>query len=290
MATTSSRAAPEASAARPTARRGNAARMRLARRAGGTVGILLQRTVAVGRGALRGLLAAALPPTCVVCGRWPPDGRDLACAACHAVLDGRRRLPYCRRCGRTLPAAAIHTDGCARCRTEAFWNVAAVARAGPYVGGLRDLLLDLKYRGQERNAEYAGDLLADELRGCDWPGTLDALVPVPMHWLRRLLRGVNGPELVAERLAQRLGLDYEARVVRRPRYSRPQGSLPPGERRKNVRRALALGKGYDVRGMRVLLVDDIMTTGTTVNTAARLLKRAGAATVAVVVLARAQGG
>jgi len=228
----------------------------------------------------------------------------LACAACHAVLDGRRRLPYCRRCGRTLPAAAIHTDGCARCRTEAFWNVAAVARAGPYVGGLRDLLLDLKYRGQERNAEYAGDLLADELRGCDWPGTLDALVPVPMHWLRRCQRPCDHARLLAEALSRRLNVPV-VRLLRRARHA-PSQTRQHGKvaRFENVRGCFAT-RGWwrerlpawlrpwlgwwpaaDLRGKTVCIVDNLIVAGATVHEVAKMLRKAGVRRVYAAVVAR----
>ncbi|MCL6502949.1 MAG: ComF family protein [Pirellulales bacterium] len=231
------------------------------------------------------LLDLVYPPACVVCGT---DSAGGVCAGCRGQLVPRAE-PRCPRCAGRLGAQPPRPEGCAFCGHVRF-SFDAVFTLGQDEGALRIAIRRIKRAGHEPLALALGDLLVEQVGPLLAEWRPDLVVPVPMHWLRRLLRGVNGPELVAERLAQRLGLDYEARVVRRPRYSRPQGSLPPGERRKNVRRALALGKGYDVRGMRVLLVDDIMTTGTTVNTAARLLKRAGAAAVAVVVLARAQGG
>lgn len=271
---------------------------------GGTVGTLAQRTATVGRDLLRGLLAAALPPTCVACGGWLPAGRGLACADCHALLNARRRLPYCRRCGRTLPAAAIHADGCARCRTEAFWNVAAVARAGPYSGPLRDLLLDLKYRGRERNAEYACELLADELRECGWARTLDALVPVPMHWLRRAQRPCDHARLLAEALSRRLRVPV-VRLVRRARHA-PSQTQQRGKmaRFENVRGCFAtrdwwrervpmplrswLGwwRAPDLHGKAVCIVDNLIVAGATVHEVSKMLRRAGARRVYAAVVAR----
>ncbi len=302
MATTRS-AAPEASRAAAGAA-GDAARVSLTGRAGRAVRVLTGRAAAVGRGVLRGLLAAALPPTCVVCGGWLPDGRDPACAACRALLDGRRRLPYCRRCGRTLPSSAIHADGCARCRTEAFWNVAAVARAGPYVGGLRDLVLDLKYRGHERNVEFLAGLLADELRESGWAAALDALVPVPMHWLRRCQRPCDHARLLAEALGRQLNVPV-LRLVRRTRHApsqtRQRGKLArfenvrgcfathgwwrerlPGWARHWLRRWRALG----LRGRTVCVVDNLIVAGATIHEVAKVLRKAGARRVYAAVVAR----
>lgn len=236
------------------------------------------------RSAWHALLDLVYPPACVVCGA---DATGDLCAACREQLLPRQE-PRCPRCAGRLGVQPLRPEGCASCRHVRFF-FDAVFTLGQDEGALRVAIRRIKRAGHEPLALVLGDLLFEQIGEALAAWKPDVVAPVPMHWLRRLVRGVNGPELVAERLAQRLEVWYEARLVHRPVYTRPQASLPPGQRLSNVRRALALGKGYDVGGTRVLLVDDILTTGATASVAARLLKRAGAAAVAVAVLARAQG-
>lgn len=117
----------------------------------------------------------------------------------------------------------------------------------------------------------------------------DAVAPVPMHWLRRTLRGSNSAELLGESLARNLAVESAAGCLVRRRHTQPQSGLSPGARTANVRGAFRLRGWADFRGARVLLVDDILTTGATCGEIARVLRRAGAAAVAAAVVARAEG-
>jgi ComF family protein len=110
-----------------------------------------------------------------------------------------------------------------------------------------------------------------------------------MHWMRRLVRGINNPDVLADLLSRHLDAPLATAGLVRRRNTLPQKDLSPRERRLNVRGAFRVRKGYNVKGAHVLLVDDILTTGATASEAARVLKRAGAATVGVAVLARAEG-
>jgi ComF family protein len=114
----------------------------------------------------------------------------------------------------------------------------------------------------------------------------DVVVPVPKHWRRRWVHGTNSAALLAEVMARRLAVPLAGGLLRRVRNTPPQFSLPPSERRANVRGAFGVRAGYYLDRARVLLVDDILTTGSTCSSAARVLKRAGAAHVAVVVAGR----
>src|SRR5262249_45683017 len=116
----------------------------------------------------------------------------------------------------------------------------------------------------------------------------DAIVPIPMHWTRRVVRGTNSPEFLAAELSARLGAQVMRLLVRR-RRTQPHGSLSRRKRYRNIRGALAIRKGYHLEDAKILLVDDILTTGVTCNEAARVLKKTGATSVAVAVIARAEG-
>jgi predicted amidophosphoribosyltransferase len=109
-----------------------------------------------------------------------------------------------------------------------------------------------------------------------------------MHWWRRVQRGTNSPDLIATHLADQARIDCLPRCVARRRATQPQSELAPSDRFQNVRGAFRLRRGYDVRAAKVLLVDDILTTGATASEVARVLKRAGAERVRVLVVARTQ--
>jgi ComF family protein len=120
-------------------------------------------------------------------------------------------------------------------------------------------------------------------------GEIDAVMPVPMHWSRRVWRGANSPEVLAATIAGRLRIPSVSHLLVRRRRTIPQASLSPGRRRANVRGAFAVHPHKDLVGSHVLLVDDILTTGATLNEAAKTLRKAGCREVSVAVLARAEG-
>jgi ComF family protein len=134
-----------------------------------------------------------------------------------------------------------------------------------------------------------GRLLADRLDARpDWVEP-DLIVPVPMHWTRRLLRGVNGPDLLAEAVAHAMRLPIDSRLLVCRRMTRKQGTLLPTARRRNVRGAYAVARRGRLAVQHVLVVDDVLTTGATLDELARVLQRAGVKSVSVAVLARGIG-
>ncbi len=150
-------------------------------------------------------------------------------------------------------------------------------------------MLRIKNQSAQALAIVLGDLLAVE---CSQQLTAlepDVVVPIPMHWSRRMWRGTNSSETVAERLSRSLGVPSASHHLARCRRTVPQARLSATRRVANVRGAFRARSHADLPGARVLLVDDIMTTGATANEAAKTLRRAGAAAIVIVVLARAEG-
>jgi ComF family protein len=135
-----------------------------------------------------------------------------------------------------------------------------------------------------------GHLLADRLAAQLSDDLPDLIVPIPKHWLRRVLRGTNTSEVLAETLSGRLRRPAALAALRQCRPTRKQSLLGRSERQQNVAGALQLAKAYDFDKAHVLIVDDIMTTGATANEAARVLARAGAQRITVAVVARADLG
>jgi ComF family protein len=247
-------------------------------------------------GLVGGLLDATLPQTCAACGQWIAGSGGPVCAACEDEIGATLDLPYCHRCGRTLPPPALHEDGCARCKSERHWNVAGVARVGTYPSALRKLLLGLKYHGQERSASYLAGWLAAALLERAWVGQVEALVPVPMHWLRRWQRPCDHARLLTEALGKQMRLPV-IRLVRRARHSPSQtGITSKSARFENVRGCFALRRGYWVpwprpsaAGKTVCIIDNLMMTGATVAEVSKVLRRAGAKRIYAAVIARPAG-
>jgi len=191
---------------------------------------------------------------------------------------------YCVRC-RTpfLNAHPLDEDGvCLACRVGANRFDAAYS-FGAYEGTLRELIHLFKYDGIRTLDGPLGRLL---LRAFPRDQRFDAIVPMPLHWRRRMDRGFNQSALLAAVLLKGTGLPLE-HLVRRARQTESQAGLTSRERRANVRAAFQIPHPGRVAGRRLLLVDDVITTGATLNACAAALKAAGAAHVSVLTLARA---
>ena len=144
------------------------------------------------------------------------------------------------------------------------------------------LIQRLKYGGQIAIAAYLADRLAEMLAAEAGP---DLIVPMPLHRRRLTARGFNQAALLAGRLSQRLGIPFEPEACERMRDTPPQVGLPVKARHKNIRGAFACRT--DLSGRRVALVDDVMTSGASLNELAMVVKRAGASEVSAWVVARA---
>ncbi len=159
---------------------------------------------------------------------------------------------------------------------------------GPYQGDLRQAVIRCKHPQHGYLAATLAELLWQQQGKQLAAFQPELVVPIPMHWWQRAQRGANAPEPIAARLAARLELPVYP-TLRRARATQPQHHLGRAARQKNVRGSFRIRRGYHCHGARVLLVDDVVTTGATVNEAARVLLAAGAQAVAVAALARADG-
>lgn len=220
------------------------------------------------------------PPNCAVCGRVGSPRRDL-CAPCEAALPWRTG-PDCACCGERL--AVERGTVCGRCLSAppAFDRVLAPLT---YESPVDALITGFKFRGRLAYGRVLGELLADWLvtRQAPLPA---AVVPVPLHPSRLAARGFNQALEVARPAARRLGLPLLAQQVSRSRDTPAQSDLDARARRANVKRAFAVDGEVPAH---VAIVDDVVTTGATVDALARALRRAGARHVSVWAVARAGG-
>jgi ComF family protein len=246
----------------------------------------LSSLASAGRLLLQGVGQLLYPNACRLCHEpLPPDG-GYFCPPCKDSLLADPQ-PACPRCAVTVGPFVNLQGGCTRCHGTSLAFDRAV-RLGPYEGPLRDAVLRLKHHTGEGLAEALGRLWAERAGEALRALAADVVLPVPLHWFHRLRRGYNQSEALARELAAGLGLPCRPRWLRRARLTRKQHHFRSGEeRRGNVHDAFRARAGDALRGKHVLLVDDVMTTGSTAHEAARPLRAAGAAQITVAVLARA---
>jgi ComF family protein len=221
------------------------------------------------------------------------------CRVCGNALTEVSRIPVCRRClEEPQPLSAEYF--CAACRTP-FQNRSPLGEDGrctlcrlglrgfdaaycygAYEGTLRELIHLFKYGRIRTLARPLGERLASAI---PWDQRFDLIVPVPLHWRRRFQRGFNQAALLAASVARRYSTPVVA-AVRRRRSTAPQAGLSNSKRRANVAGAFLVRRPQVVAGRRILLVDDVMTTGATASACAAALKRAGARHVVLLTLAR----
>jgi ComF family protein len=237
----------------------------------------------------KAIVNLAFPASCVSCraeiGSSEHEAAEiLVCADCLDQLE-LFTGPTCHRCGARAPACPATRDQCGRCSGVRLWFDETIA-LGEYTGAMRQWLLRMKHRQGDPLSLAAGRLIWQHHHDRLTAAEPDVVVPIPMHWRRRWSHGTNSAAVMAEVLADRLRAPLATKLLRRRRHTPPQFSLPPSERKANVRGAFAVRVGYHLNQANLLLVDDILTTGSTCSEAARALKRAGAARVTVIVAGR----
>ena len=232
------------------------------------------------------------------------------CSACQKRILPQEKVP-CLRCGAFFPQPKRDDDdesanfarrplhGCVHCSND-FHYFRRVISLGEYREEFREVILRMKNETTGNLATALASLLF-QIRGNEIRAfRSDYVIPVPMHYSRRIVRGVNNPDFLAEEIGRRLKIPVLSHLVRRMRSTNVQYELTPKQRANNVKKAFALKPGFWqylrrmtprtlLDGKNILLVDDILTSGATLNEIARLLTENGAASVNVCVFARAVG-
>ena len=231
-----------------------------------------------------GLVAFGFPSNCVVCKtslEWPL-ARPI-CEPCWRSMP-LIRPPYCGRCG--LPYQRTVAAGvCGPCRERRRRRFRRARAVGTYEEGLKETVRSLKFGGRPRLASALGRLAFSSWIRTGELDVGDAIVPVPLHWRRRRERGFNQAELLGKAIAKAADKPCCRALVKvAPRP--PQAGLSAGARRRNAAGAYRARLPARFVGKRLLLVDDVFTTGATVEACARTLLRAGARSVDVLTVAR----
>lgn len=238
-------------------------------------GGLFRRAVAV-------LSDIVMPPVCLVC-RTPVEGHDTLCARCWREVDFIRP-PFCDRLGLPMPfdTGGRMLSAAAVAEPPSYDRARAVAA---HSGSVRTLVHALKFHDRHDVRRLLGRWLADA--GRDLIGDADVLVPVPLARRRLLARRFNQAAILAGEIARLSAIPHEPLLLERTRATTSQVGLSRSQRQRNVAGAFAVPPrlAARARGRKIVLVDDVITTGSTVGACARALRRAGAARVDVLALA-----
>ena len=230
----------------------------------------------------RAVVDGVLPPRCLACGTII-DEPDALCGQCWAAMSFFAP-PWCARCGLPFPHPMGDDAICPDCaRDRPSWDRArAVLR---YDKHSRRLVLALKHADRTHLARALGGWM--RRAGAELLDGADLVLPVPLHWTRLFARRYNQAGLLAQAIRAAGGPPVAPDWLVRRRRTPSQGRLGAAARARNVRGAFALRTGRSIRGKRIVLIDDVLTTGATVEECARVLRRGGAEFVGVLTLARA---
>jgi ComF family protein len=248
-----------------------------------TTGILLAQLAS-------GLTSVLFPAPCRLCGEILSEASRIP--ICRSCLDQITswNAPLCPRCGRPF-ASATAVTGIARplchgCR-RGLYDFDFARSYGAYGQVMAGAVVMLKYERVTPLAELFGDWLVPIIHASEPEIRANVIVPVPLHRKRQRERGYNQAELIARALARKLHLPYRSHLLVRTKPRPEKRRLTVRERWQSVRNAFDLREGVRVDKLRILLVDDVLTTGATLDACSRALRDAGAAYVAAVTVARA---
>ena len=228
-----------------------------------------------------GAIHLLFPPACAACGAG--IARGAVCEACRTSIRIHRHF-FCAVCGARLPGPGLPRKIC---------HPAApllLAAAGSYDDPvLKSLIHALKFRGVRRAAEPLADLIARYLAATGFDPKGFILAPLPLHRRRRNRRGFNQSEDIGRHLARRLGMEFRTDLLVRIRHAKPQTeSASAAERARNVAACFAVPRPGDTAQRKVIILDDVTTSGATLAEAARTLRAAGARTVVGLAAAKAR--
>jgi ComF family protein len=231
------------------------------------------------------LLQFFLPAQCHCCEKFLGEGEKGICADCLSQIHWLAP-PFCSVCGTPFPSKEVENHPCGSCVTkEKYFTVARAL--GYYEGPLQEAIHRWEYQGRLSLTSFFGEGMAEALQRY-WGGTsLDLLLPVPLHRQRLRERGFNQALLLVKDLSRRTGIPCDKRILQKKKPTLPQVNLSGPEREKGVRGAFQITEKEKLKGKSILLVDDVYTTGATVNECSKVLMAGGAERVDVLTLAHA---
>ena len=224
-----------------------------------------------------------LPPQCPCCERFSEEGKQGFCSNCLSQIRWIEP-PFCSICGIPFISREVETHPCGACVTHRKYFT--IARAlGAFEGALQEAIHRWKYEGKTYLTPFFADWMAEGLNRHWEPGSLDLLIPVPLHTRRLRERGFNQSLLLVRELSRQTGIPYRKSILQKKKSTIPQVNLSGVEREKELRGTFHVIGKEELSGLSVLLIDDVYTTGATVNECSKVLLRGGAKKVDVLTLA-----
>lgn len=240
------------------------------------------------------VIDAVFPRQCPRCGDGgprphsilgPTASETLFCIPCRTALEVERHVGICPRCAGTVAPYELSGVGCSECR-ERPGRIQGTVRVGRYRSAVGELIRSYKFHGREDLLPVLAGRLVEAVRATAWLSQIEAVVAVPAHWTRPLTRSVYPASSLASLVARHIDRPRLA-LLRRTRRTHQVG-LDYAAREKNVKGAFAVRRGVTLRSARLLVIDDVKTTGATLRECAKVLRRAGAAEVYAAVVAHAE--
>ncbi|MDD3694633.1 MAG: ComF family protein [Lentisphaeria bacterium] len=229
---------------------------------------------------LRRLDQVLSPDVCLLC-RQEPATTEMLCPACQESLPAFGEL-RCALCGGERPALL---EVCRACVEAGGFLWFRGVSAFPFRDSIREAIHRYKYKGHTYLARFFARHMLQAWQSHGAPARPELLVPVPLHWRREMQRGYNQATLIAEFLSREMKIPCLEALTRK-RKTAQQAGLSREERMRNLKNAFALKNNISVKGRSILLLDDVLTTGNTLQEASRVLLQAGAAELSVICIAR----
>jgi len=226
-----------------------------------------------------------LPPQCPCCGKFLDEGQQGFCAACLSEVRWIEP-PFCSVCGTPFISGEVEDHPCGACVIHRKYFRMARALAA-FEGSLQGAIHRWKYEGNTHLTPFFAEWMTEGLNRHWGVNALDFLIPVPLHPQRLRERGFNQALLLAEELSRRTGIPSLKTILKKKKPSLPQVNLSGVERERGLRGAFHVAEGKELLGKSVLLIDDVYTTGATVNECSKALVKGGAERVDVLTLAHA---
>lgn len=209
---------------------------------------------------IENLLDIVFPKVCLSCGRYV---RSYLCTSCFEKIDLRFKI---------FPIQ------------NKSYNF--LIYLGKYKDEIRKRLLEFKFYNKAYVNEYFLEFLIKDKNMCDFLNNFDVIIPVPMYKDKKLKRGYNQTELFSKNLSKKLKICYEDNILIKFKENKTQSLLLPNERKKNVKDVFKIENSFKLKNKKIILVDDIFTTGATVNICSNLLKKSGTSEIVILVIAK----
>lgn len=208
-------------------------------------------------------------PKCICCEARLSRGYDYYCETC-LDLASEVEEPLCPECRSEIVNLRV---GCKNCENKS--PISALFTCGTFDDFFRPVVHGLKYHSLLPLADRMSNMLASRLEDANTIGLIDVIVPIPLHWIRKRQRGFNQSYVIAQALAHETSLPVADSLIKRVKRTKDQTGLTAKQRVANMKGAFSVTNPDAVAGKRILLVDDVITTGATLNEAASELRRAG---------------